>query len=146
MRRSEACGQVSILKVKVIPKEASPSGYHRGHCIFPACGSAHGSCLHFLGSCGCWKNRCQERSSWDFIPALQEPLTSGCKCQLRVLREGDLRRMASDRQASAGRAQSPSWKEGDSHIHTFAHSHTWGLSCSSMLLHLERGHFDQQGT
>lgn len=87
----------------------------------PLVGPLTAAAFIFLAARGCWENRCQEHGSWEFIPALQEPLTSGCKCQLRVVREGDLRRMDSDRQASAGRAQSPrekSWKEGNSHIHT----------------------------
>lgn len=33
----------------------------------------------FLAARGCWKNRCQECGSWEFIPTLREPLTSGCK-------------------------------------------------------------------
>lgn len=33
----------------------------------------------FLAACGCWKNRCQECGSWEFIPTLREPLTSGRK-------------------------------------------------------------------
>lgn len=86
----------------------------------------------FLAACGCWENRCQACGSWEFTPALQKPLTSGCKCQLRVVREGGLRRMDSDRQASANRTQSPrekSWQGDDLHIHIL------GLSCSSTLLH-----------
>lgn len=87
----------------------------------PLVGPLTAAAFIFLAACGCWENRCQECGSWEFIPARWEPLTSGCKCQLSVVREGDLRSMDSDRQASAGRARSPrekSWKEVDSYIHT----------------------------
>lgn len=80
-----------------------------------------------------------------FVTALREPLTSGCKCQLSVAREGDLRRIDGDRQASAGRTQSPrekSWKEGDLHIPSHTETSPAALCCSL----LERGHLDQQRT
>lgn len=122
----------SLLKRHPLP------GYQQGHCIFSAVGPLRAAAFIFLAVCGCWENRCQECGSWVFIPALREPLTSGCECQLSVAREGDLRRIDGDRQASAGRTQSPrekGWKEGDLHI--CSHPETSpGTS--------ERGRFDQQ--